>query len=206
MTFHPATRDAVANATWWPALPSKEQLLRSVHSTPVWGGVVGLTEPRGFRDVQRWVWLFHISSLPQTSIFQQKPQLQALSAHISSFDLEQMQKNSFSRWWSTRYLQPSAPQLHIKVVFTQQIKRRLRLKTYFISTVIIVIKILGFKSKYGHKREFTCHLKLDKDPASCTKYVESTCKATWNSLTFVTFCCVEWWCDCAVVMVRISWS
>ena len=79
-------------------------------------------------------------------------------------------------------------------------------KTYFISTVIIVIIMLGFKSKYGHKRAFTCHLKLDKDPASCTKYVESTCKATSNSLTFVTFCCVEWWCDCAVVMVRISWS
>ena len=27
--------DAVANATWWPALPIKEQLLSSVHSTPV---------------------------------------------------------------------------------------------------------------------------------------------------------------------------
>ena len=167
---------------------------------------MGLIEPRGFRDQQRWVWLFHISSLPQTSVLQQKHQSQALSAHMSSFDLEQMQKNSFSRWLSITQPAPMSPQLYTKVVFTQQIKRRLRLKTYFISTDIIVIIMLGFKSKYGHKRAFTCHLKLDKDPASCTKYVESTCKATSNSLTFVTFCCVEWWCDCAVVMVRISWS
>ena len=56
---------------------------------------MGLIEPRGFRDQQRWVWLFHISSLPQTSALQQKHQSQALSAHISSFDLEQMQKISF---------------------------------------------------------------------------------------------------------------
>ena len=54
---------------------------------------MGLTEPRGFRDVQRWVWLFHIFSLPQTSVLQQKHQLQALSAHMSSIDLEQMHKN-----------------------------------------------------------------------------------------------------------------
>ena len=44
------------------------------------------------------------------------------------------------------------PQLYTKVVFTQQTKRRLRLKTIFISTVIIVIIMFGFKSKYGHKR------------------------------------------------------
>ena len=67
-----------------------------------------------------------------------------------------MQKISFSRWWSTRYLRPSAPQLYTKVVFTQQIKRRLRLKTYFISTVIIQIKIwsqesIYMPSKIGHR-------------------------------------------------------
>ena len=54
---------------------------------------MGLTEPRGFRDLQRWFWIFHIFSLPQTSVLQQKHQLQALSAHMSSIDLEQMHKN-----------------------------------------------------------------------------------------------------------------
>ena len=111
-----------------------------------------------------------------------------------------MQKISISRCWSIGYLQPSAPHLYTKVVFTKQIKRGLRLKTFFISTVIIVIIMFGFKSKYGHKRAFTCHLKLDTDPASCTNCVESTCKATSNSLTFVTFGCVEWW-----MMIVLWW-
>ena len=38
------------------------------------------------------------------------------------------------------------PQLYTKVVFTQQIKRRLRLKTFFISPVIVVSKSFGFTS------------------------------------------------------------
>ena len=111
-----------------------------------------LTEPRGFRDLQRWVWLFHIFSLPQTSVLQQKHQSQALSAHIFSFDLEQMQKNSFSRWLSITQPAPMSPQLYTKVVFTQQIKRRLRLKTFFISPVIVVSKSFGFTSIFVHVR------------------------------------------------------
>ena len=113
---------------------------------------MGLTEPRGFRDVQRWVWLFHISSLPQTCVLQQKHQSQALSAHMSSFDLEQMQKNSLSRWLSITQPAPMRPQLYTKVVFTQQIKRRLRLKTFFISTVIVVSKSFGLTSMFVHVR------------------------------------------------------
>ena len=71
-----------------------------------------------------------------------------------------MQRNITFFGASIGYLQPSAPQLYTKVVFTQQIKRRLWLKTYSISTVIIVIIMFGFKSKYGHNRAFTCHLKI----------------------------------------------
>ena len=37
-----------------------------------------------------------------------------------------------------------SPRLYTKVVFTQQIKARLRLKTFFISTVIVVSKSFGF--------------------------------------------------------------
>ena len=58
-------------------------------------------------------------SLPQTCVLQQKHQSQALSAHIFSFDLEQMQKNSFSRWLSITQPAPIRPQLYTKVVFTQ---------------------------------------------------------------------------------------
>ena len=92
-----------------------------------------------------------------------------------------MQKISFSRWWSIGYLQPSAPQLYTKVVFTQQIKNRLRLKTF------------GFKSKSGHKRAFTWNL---KDPVSLIYCVESTCKATSNFVACVPFLCwkVVWMC------------
>ena len=115
---------------------------------------MGLTEPRGFRDQQRWVWLFHISSLPQTSVLQQKHQSQALSAHMSSFDLEQMQKNSFSRWLSITQPAPMTPKLYTKVVFTQQIKRRLQLKTFFISTVIVVSKSFGFTSIFVQVKSF----------------------------------------------------
>ena len=113
---------------------------------------MGLTEPRVFRDVQRWVWLSHIFSLPQTSVLQQKHHSQALSAHISSFDLEQVQKNSFPRWLSITQPAPMSPQLYTKVVFTQQIKRRLRLKTFFISPVIVVSKSFGFTSMFVHVR------------------------------------------------------
>ena len=63
-----------------------------------------------------------------------------------------MQKISFSRWWSIGYLQPSAPHLYTKVVFTQQIKRRLRLITFFISPVIVVSKSFGFTSIFVHVR------------------------------------------------------
>ena len=112
-----------------------------------------LTEPRGFRDVQHWVWLFHIFSLSQTCVLQQKHQLEALSAHISSIDLEKMQKTSFSRWWSITQPAPMTPKLYTKVVFTQQIKRRLQLKTFFISTVIIVSKSFGVISMFVYKRQ-----------------------------------------------------
>ena len=45
------------------------------------------------------------------------------------------------------------PELYTKVVFTQQIKRRLQLKTFFISTVIIVIKSFGVMSMFVYKRQ-----------------------------------------------------
>ena len=83
-----------------------------------------------------------------------------------------MQKTSFSRWWSITQPAPMTPQLYTKVVFTQQIKRRLRLKTFFISTVIIIIIMFGFKSKYGHKRAFTCHQKLDN--------IQHSAQIVWN--------------------------
>ena len=91
-------------------------------------------------------------SLPQTCVLQQKHQSQALSAHIFSFDLEQMQKNSFSRWLSITQPAPMTPQLFTKVVFTQQIKRRLRLITFFISPVIVVSKSFGCTSIFVHVR------------------------------------------------------
>ena len=57
-----------------------------------------------------------------------------------------MQKTSFSRWWSITQPVPMSPKLYTKVVFTKEIKRRLRLKTFFISTVMVVSKSFGFTS------------------------------------------------------------
>ena len=45
-----------------------------------------------------------------------------------------------------------SPRLYTKVVFTQQIKARLRLKTFFISTVIVVSKSFGLTSMFVHVR------------------------------------------------------
>ena len=64
-----------------------------------------------------------------------------------------MQKTSFSQWWSKTQPAPMTPELYTKVVFTQQIKRRLQLKTFFISTVIIVIKSFGVMSMFVYKRQ-----------------------------------------------------
>ena len=46
-----------------------------------------------------------------------------------------------------------SPKLYTKVVFTKEIKRRLRLKTFFISTVMVVSKSFGFTSMFVHKRQ-----------------------------------------------------
>ena len=64
-----------------------------------------------------------------------------------------MQKTSFSQWWSKTQPAPMTPELYTKVVFTQQIKRRLQLKTFFISTVIIVSKSFGVISMFVYKRQ-----------------------------------------------------
>ena len=45
-----------------------------------------------------------------------------------------------------------SPRLYTKVVFTQQIKARLRLKTFSISTVIVVSKSFGLTSMFVHVR------------------------------------------------------
>jgi hypothetical protein len=50
------------------------------------------------------------------------------------------------------------PKLYTKVVFTQQIKRMLQLKTFFISTVIIVSKSFGVISQFVHKRQLLLFL------------------------------------------------
>ena len=46
------------------------------------------------------------------------------------------------------------PHLYTKVVFTLQINRRLRLKTFFISTVIVVSKSFGFTSIFVQVKSF----------------------------------------------------
>ena len=63
-----------------------------------------------------------------------------------------MQKISFLRWWSITQPAPMTPKLYTKVVFTQQIKRRLRLKTFFGSPVIVVSKSFGFTSMFVRVR------------------------------------------------------
>ena len=65
-----------------------------------------------------------------------------------------MQKTSFSQWWSKTQPAPMTPELYTKVVFTQQIKRRLQLKTFFISTVIVVSKSFGFTSIFVQVKSF----------------------------------------------------
>ena len=50
------------------------------------------------------------------------------------------------------------PQLYTKVVFTQQIKRMLQLKTLFMSTVIINSKSFGVISMFVDKRQLLLFL------------------------------------------------
>ena len=97
-----------------------------------------------------------------------------------------MQKISFSRWWSTRYLRPSAPQLYTKVVFTQQIKRRLRLKTFFISPVFVVSKSFGVTSMFVQVRpllSFPIGQRASLVPKLC--WWKSCCYNKWPVIFYI---------------------
>ena len=112
-----------------------------------------------------------------------------------------MQKILFSRWWSIGYLQPSAPQLYTKVVFTQQIKRRLQLKTFFISTVIIVSKSFGVISMFVYKRQLLL-FSIGQRARLVAKVVSwwKPCCHNKRPVIFYIFCdkkrlwfCWRWW-------------
>ena len=116
-----------------------------------------------------------------------------------------MQKNSFSRWWSITQPAPMTPQLYTKVVFTQQIKRRLRLKTFFILTVIVISKLFGFTSMFVHKRQlllFSIGQRASLVPKLCWR------KSCWYNKWLVIFFIFIVMKDCLILlmMMRISWS
>ena len=111
-----------------------------------------------------------------------------------------MQKTSFSRWWSITQPAPMSPRLYTKVVFTKEIKRRLRLKTFFISTVMVVSKSFGFTSMFVHKRQlllFSIGQRASLVP-KVVSWWKPCCHNKWPAIFYiflwwkmVWFC---WWC------------
>ena len=55
LTFHPTTRDAVARATWWPALLRKRQVPPILIGAPLLLSRMRLTDPYGLRELLNWV-------------------------------------------------------------------------------------------------------------------------------------------------------
>ena len=63
LSLYPISTCAVANATWRPTVLSRMRSTCFLIGAPLQPGRMRLTQPRGFRAMQYWVWLFHFVSL-----------------------------------------------------------------------------------------------------------------------------------------------
>ena len=100
-----------------------------------------------------------------------------------------MQKTSLFRWWSLTQPAPMTPKLYTKVVFTQQIKRMLQLKTFFMSTVIIVSKSFGVISMFVNKRQLLLFLigQRARLVAKVVSWWKPCCHNKWPVIFYI-FC------------------
>ena len=63
LSFHPISPGTVANATWRLSALSRMLSPCFLTGAPLRHGRMRLTQPRGFRALRHWVWLFHFVSL-----------------------------------------------------------------------------------------------------------------------------------------------
>ena len=63
LSFYPKSPRGVASATWRLTVLSRMPSPCFLIGAPLQHGRMRLTEPRGFRGLQYWVWLFHFFSL-----------------------------------------------------------------------------------------------------------------------------------------------
>ena len=63
LSFHPKSPCGVASATWRLTVLSRMPSPCFLIGAPLQYGRMCLTEPRGFRGLQNWVWLFHFVSM-----------------------------------------------------------------------------------------------------------------------------------------------
>ena len=63
LSFHPISRGVVANATWRLRVVSRTLSTCFLIGAPLKHGRMRLIEPRGFRALWCWVWLFHFVAL-----------------------------------------------------------------------------------------------------------------------------------------------
>ena len=61
LSLYPISTCAVANATWRPTVLSRMRSTCFLIGAPLQPGRMRLTQPRGFRGLQYWVWLFRVA-------------------------------------------------------------------------------------------------------------------------------------------------